>query len=189
MIPLLNIPRGSIIIASSPMIPYIKEQLSNSYGMIGIDVVTLNTFIKKYMNEEEKAEMVTLFEYRKQIKMIYDQLVIYDKSALTYTFLKECYQFIEELKRSKLEPSCLSDATVALKEMKMIIQTLYPILSKQDMINQAIEKIATLKMDHVYIYPSFIKSEEQAYIDLLYKQNAKALEESIVVGKREFYSA
>ena len=141
------------------------------------------------MNEESKERLKVMFEYRKTLKTIFKDLKIYDKSAKSYTFIQECYNFIESLKQERIKPSALSEKDEAYQELKYIITNLYPIETKQDNINKALSKMNEMNFNHIYLYPSFIKYEDQMYYDLLIKKGAKELQIKNDVEKRAFYFA
>lgn len=135
--------------------PYIRQAiLQANKGILGITLISLNSYLKQELMEDRFEQESVLFEYLHKMQKHSDQFHIFKDTILSYTFLSQCYQMIEDMKLYHIPLSSLKEDSASNRELKQIITLLYPITTPSDQMNQCCEALFKQPQDHVYILDS-----------------------------------
>ena len=132
-----NIKSGSIIIAPTYLHDNIRKSLlEDTKGIINISIYSLST----YLNGEYKD--ASTYEYYVTLKQIKDQLFYQRNSVSSLSFINEVKTLITHMKEYQIPCSRLPETNEVEKELKKIIEQLYPITLPIDITQKSIiEKI------------------------------------------------
>ncbi len=190
MLNLSDLPIHSIILAPTHMHSFLNQTLlSQSNGKIGIRFYSITSYIQSQSLVQLPSSEAILFAYRNKIKELSTNLAIYKEAALTPAFLKQCYQFIQDLKIWNISPQSLQEDTPSNKELKTIILSLYPITTSGNILHSNEVLLQHKSASHIYIYPSLFSCEEKKWVDLLLSNGAHMLDDTMENISSSFYHA
>ncbi len=190
MLNLSNLPINSIILAPTHLHSFLNQKvLSQSNGKIGLRFYSIASYLQSQSLNDLPSTEAILFTYRDKIKELSTSLSIYKEAALTPAFLKQCYQFIQDLKIWNISPESLLEDTASNKELKKIILTLYPIHTTGNILHSNEVLLQHKSATHIYIYPSLFSCEEKKWVDLLLSNGAHMLDDSMENKSSNFYHA
>lgn len=179
---------NSIVIAPSHLHMQIREQIvKEKAGVLGLRIVSLSQFLASYIHEELPSLPNVLLQVQKEIHL--EDFVTYQNIVHSPLFLKECYQFINDIRQWDITIEDLPKENDAQKELQHILHAFEAITVKADLIKKATNIIASQSLYHVYIVESYETLEETALLDLLCKQGAHKLPMETYECKKEFYHA
>lgn len=185
-----SLPLGSILLAPTHLHPYIQKQLAlQQKGKLGIRLFSIENYFCAQTFSEIPDQDAILFQYHHAVKSIYSTLNIYQKACLSVTFLKQCYQFINDCKLFDIDICDLPEESDAEKEIKRIISLLYPIPSSYDVLKKAKSILADQTLDHVYIFTSFLDAKNQYLVDFLEAHGAHRIKQDLCLEESSFYHA
>lgn len=190
MLNLSNLPINSIILAPTHLHSFLNQKLlSQSNGKIGLRFYSIASYLQSQSLNDLPSTEAILFTYRDKIKELSTSLSIYKEAALTPAFLKQCYQFIQDLKIWNISPQSLLEDTASNKELKKIILTLYPIHTTGNILHSNEVLLQHKSATHIYIYPSLFSCEEKKWVDLLLSNGAHMLDDTMKNESSNFYHA
>lgn len=190
MLNLSNLPINSIILAPTHLHAFLNQKvLSQSNGKIGLRFYSIASYLQSQSLNDLPSTEAILFTYRDKIKELSTSLSIYKEAALTPAFLKQCYQFIQDLKIWNISPQSLLEDTASNKELKKIILTLYPIHTTGNILHLNEVLLQHKSATHIYIYPSLFSCEEKKWVDLLLSNGAHMLDDTMENKSSNFYHA
>lgn len=164
------------LIAPIHLHPYIREELLQAkQGMLGVTLISLNSFLKQELMENRFEQEAILFQYFHKMQDFKEHLQIYQNTATSYTFLNECYQFIEELKQYHITPSQLPSDSASNIELQSIIEQLYPIETPSDQLQRCLNEILKKDLSYVYILDNYHTYFQHSVIQQLQTKGAKLL--------------
>ncbi len=181
---------GDIVLIDDTLrLPFQQSLLQGKKGMIGVSFLSLSAWIQQFQ-EDAISQDALLFAYRSTLHAHSAAFSIFQQQFDDVTFLKQCAQFIAELKLYMIDIATLPQRTDSEKELKQILSLLFPISSLADQRKAAMEKIEAMPdASHIWIYPSFFSLDEQHIIDILLKKGAHWIERSIEEETPAFYYA
>ena len=188
MIEFKDLPTHAIVLAPSYMHSVLRMQLlQDKQGIMGLSIMTLNKYLRTFIPQEPRDEIVILLQYRDALTTI--ACDVYENIKYTLDFLKQCHTFIEEMKLYGILPHQLPIENDAQKEIKRILSVLYPITSNQDDYQEALSKIAFTGIKDVYIVAGNHAMKEQVSYEMLKKAGAKDVFFPHCLQTKQFYHA
>ena len=164
------------LIAPVHLHPYIRQELLlKNKGLLGVTLISLNSYLKQELMEDRFEQEPILFEYYHLMQKHRDELHIFKDAVLSYTFLSQCYQVIEDLKKYHIEVSTLKEDTNSNQELKKILSLLYPIHTPSDQMNRCLEGIFSASQEHVYILETNYSYYQNQLVEKLYTLGAKKI--------------
>lgn len=161
------------LIAPVHLHPYIRQELLlQNKGILGVTLLSLNSYLKQELMEDRFEQEPILFEYFHLMQQHRSQLHIFKDAVLSYTFLSQCYQVIEDLKKYHIEVASLKEDTNSNKELKQILSLLYPIHTPSDQMNRCLEGIFATSQEHVYILDTNYSYYQNQLVEKLYTLGA-----------------
>ena len=168
----------------------IREQvLREQQGMIGKKIVSLSQFLSSYIYEEIPSLPRTLLTVHKRLYQLQTPFVTYQNVIHTPSFLKECYECIQDLRFWNISMDQLPKQNEAQKELYEIVRLFEDINVPSDLQKKALSSIQHLDLTHVYIVDTYQSLEEKKVQDILYKQGAQRIEQQSLCTHKEFYHA
>ena len=178
------------LIAPVHLHPYIRQELLlQNKGILGVTLLSLNSYLKQELMEDRFEQEPILFEYFHLMQKHRDELNIFKDTVLSYTFLSQCYQVIEDLKKYHIEVSTLKEDTNSNKELKQIISLLYPIETPSDQMNRCLEGIFNTSQDHVYILNTNYSHYQNQLVEKLIELGAKKITFPRICERKVLYNA
>lgn len=161
--------------------------LQRQEGCMGIQIQTLQTFILSQQRQEAYESLEILLQYKRAI--VAYPAKVYANILSTLDFLKQCADFIEEMKLYQIRPDDLPQEKEAQKEMKEILSILYPIPTNQDLQNHTLRQLQDKKLPPLYILDNFYNTQDNKILSILEKLGAKRLTFPKIREKTTFYHA
>lgn len=190
MIDISTLPMNSTLIAPSYLHPLLRgEFLKHKQGVLGITLCSLTSFLLQNQPDEIPTISAVLFQYRNILKDHQPSLYIYKEVSLSYTFLKDCYQYIEDMKEWHISVQDLPEENDAQIEIKFIIKHLFMILTANDIKQKAIQEIQHKDASHVYIYDTYTTLEDSKIIEMLIQNNALLIQVPRQDTQKHFFHA
>lgn len=176
MINLNMLPIGATLLAPSYLHPQIrKEILRNQTGKIGLRIFSLHNWLSTYTDVEVASVYQTLYEYKKKIANILDELTIYKEIAQSSTFLKECYDFLDTLYFWDIPLHKLLQQTPAQREIYHILQLLDGLSTPSYAVKRALKNIRHLDLSSLFIWDTYTTIEDKNILFTLFEQGAQHL--------------
>ncbi|NBK97099.1 MAG: hypothetical protein EOM50_03615 [Erysipelotrichia bacterium] len=133
----LDISGKSIIIAPSYLHQTIREKLlKKQKGILNVQIQSLSTYLLESYTDD------TTYEYYVTLKRLQSHLTYQKNSVSSLSFIDELKTLITHMKEYQIPTSRLPQSNAVEKELKMIIETLYPITLPID----SMQENLTLKM-------------------------------------------
>ena len=129
MIEFKDLPMHAILLAPSYTHSALRMKLlQDKQGIMGLNIMTLNNYLRSFLHQDPKEELVILLQYRDVLTKL--SLNVYDNIKHTLDFLKQCHTYVEEMKLYGITPEQLPTQSEAQKEMKDVLTLLYPMPTK-----------------------------------------------------------
>lgn len=190
MIDISTLPMNSTLIAPPYLHPLLRSEfLEHKQGVLGVTLCSLTSFLLQNQFGEIPSIHTILFQYRNILIQHQSSLSIYKEVSLAPTFLKDCYQYIEDMKEWHITIDNLPEENDAQVEIKFIIHHLFNIITPNDHKQKALHELQQKDASHVYIYDTYTTLEESNIIELLCKNNAKLLQVPQQVAQKNFFHA
>ncbi|MEG0329797.1 MAG: PD-(D/E)XK nuclease family protein [Longicatena sp.] len=183
-----QLPIGSTILAPSSMHPQLREHLlKEKDGLIGIQILSIESFLRKYTAKKSSNIYTSLFELKKMVTPLLNSLSIYQEIACSTTFLESCYHFIDACHFWNIGLSQLPHETNAQREIMQIFKACYDIPTPSQNILNALENIPNDTLHHVYIIEAFESIEHKKIIHALQQKGANLCPQEIDLCSKDFY--
>lgn len=180
---MIQIPDNSTILAPATFhLPLYKEILKQKKDCLGIQVLTLSSFLSSFYKGQSKSNIEILYLYKEALKQISPTNSFYS-SKEDYDFLKACFDFIKMAKTYQIKD--FRFVTQKEKDLHEILQLLYPIELMQDQTHEILSKIPSL--DTIYILKKEYSQMDLYWIQVLLDHGAKWLTDTCAVQKH-YYS-
>lgn len=181
---------GSIILVDDALrLPLQQSLLKEKRGMLGVSFLSLKNWIKQFQSNENHDDAL-LFAYRQLLEEHKEQFPIFRSQFSDSAFLKECANFVQELKLYDVPLDSLPSQTPSERERKQLLSLLLPLPCAGDEKKKALRQIqAITDASHIFIYPSFFTYYEQTIIQLLLEKGAAMLQAELQEQTPAFYYA
>lgn len=188
MIEFKDLPMHAILLAPSYTHSALRMKLlQDKQGIMGLNIMTLNNYLRSFLHQDPKEELVILLQYRDVLTKL--SLNVYDNIKHTLDFLKQCHTYIEEMKLYGITPEQLPTQSEAQKEMKDVLTLLYPMPTNQDDINEALEILVKKDIKNVYILAGSHSMQDHFLYEKLRDAGAEDVYFPNVLETKQFYHA
>lgn len=189
MLNINDVPSHSIIIAPNQLHNHLYELLSTHKASLCTKVLTLELFLSTLAPHSMDPKEIILFKYKAAIAPLLSSIPNFKAIASTPSFLKECYDCISNLKLYNITPSELRLKYFQDQQLKLIIETLYPIQIPADCYFNALLQLKSRDCSHIYIIDSFINHQQSLVLSKLLSNNAHLISTNQTLTCKHFMHA
>ena len=180
---MIQIPDNSTILAPATLhLSLYKEILKQKKDCLGIQVLTLSSWLSSFYHGQPKSDIELLYLYKDALKNISVQNAFYS-SKEDYDFLNACLDFIKMAKTYQIHDFPCS--TQKEKDLNEILNLLYPIEIKEDQTKNVLSKLPDL--ENIYILKKEYSQLDNYWIQTLIYHGAKWLGEKQLLNTH-YYS-
>lgn len=180
---MIQIPDNSTILAPATLhLSLYKEILKQKKDCLGIQVLTLSSWLSSFYHGQPKSDIELLYLYKDALKNISVQNAFYS-SKEDYDFLNACLDFIKMAKTYQIHDFPCS--TQKEKDLNEILNLLYPIEIKEDQTKNVLSKLPDL--ENIYILKKEYSQLDNYWIQTLIYHGAKWLGEKQLLNMH-YYS-
>ena len=171
---MIQIPDNSTILAPATLhLSLYKEILKQKKDCLGIQVLTLSSWLSSFYHGQNKSDIEILYLYKDALKNISLSNAFYS-SKEDYDFLSACLDFIKMAKTYQIHKFPCS--TQKEKDLNEILNLLYPIQLKEDQTKDVLSSLPNL--ENVYILKKEYSQLDNYWIQILMDHGAKWLGEN-----------
>ena len=171
---MIQIPDNSTILAPATLhLPLYKEILKQKKDCLGIQVLTLSSWLSSFYHGQTKSDIEILYLYKEALKNTSFSNAFYS-SKEDYDFLGACLDFIKMAKTYQIHNFPCS--TQKEKDLNEILNLLYPIELKEDQTKDVLSSLPDL--ENVYILKKEYSQLDNYWIQVLMDHGAKWLGEN-----------
>lgn len=169
-----QIPDNSTILAPATLhLSLYKEILKQKKDCLGIQVLTLSSWLSSFYHGQTKSDIEILYLYKEALKNTSLSNAFYS-SKEDYDFLNACLDFIKMAKTYQIHNFPCS--TQKEKDLNEILNLLYPIELKEDQTQDVLSSLPDL--ENVYILKKEYSQLDNYWIQVLMDHGAKWLGEN-----------
>lgn len=184
------LPMNSTLIAPAYMHAQIrKEIIEQKDGIVGLRILTLSQFLSSYIYKETCSVHTALFQVHKKIQPLLQELTTYQKIADSEPFLKECWNFLNDIAFWNITLDELPVMTPAQIELRRILELFQEIELPQQQKRSALETLKTFDLSSIYIIDSYTDFNDHHIINVLTSQNAHIITMEPALQNRFFFHA
>lgn len=171
---MVQIPDNSTILAPATLhLSLYKEILKQKKDCLGIQVLTLSSWLSSFYHGQTKSDIEILYLYKEALKNTSLSNAFYS-SKEDYDFLGACLDFIKMAKTYQTHNFPCS--TQKEKDLNEILNLLYPIELKEDQTQDVLSSLPDL--ENVYILKKEYSQLDNYWIQVLIDHGAKWLGEN-----------
>lgn len=171
---MIQIPDNSTILAPATLhLSLYKEILKQKKDCLGIQVLTLSSWLSSFYHGQTKSDIEILYLYKEALKNTSFSNAFYS-SKEDYDFLGACLDFIKMAKTYQIHNFPCS--TQKEKDLNEILNLLYPIELKEDQTQDVLSSLPNL--ENVYILKKEYSQLDNYWIQVLMNHGAKWLGEN-----------
>ena len=171
---MIQIPDNSTILAPATLhLSLYKEILKQKKDCLGIQVLTLSSWLSSFYHGQTKSDIEILYLYKEALKNTSLSNAFYS-SKEDYDFLNACLDFIKMAKTYQIHKFPCS--TQKEKDLNEILNLLYPIQLKEDQTKDVLSSLPNL--ENVYILKKEYSQLDNYWIQVLMDHGAKWLGEN-----------
>lgn len=171
---MIQIPDNSTILAPATLhLSLYKEILKQKRDCLGIQVLTLSSWLSSFYHGQTKSDIEILYLYKEALKNTSLSNAFYS-SKEDYDFLNACLDFIKMAKTYQIHKFPCS--TQKEKDLNEILNLLYPIQLKEDQTKDVLSSLPNL--ENVYILKKEYSQLDNYWIQVLMDHGAKWLGEN-----------
>lgn len=171
---MIQIPDNSTILAPATLhLSLYKEILKQKKDCLGIQVLTLSSWLSSFYHGLTKSDIEILYLYKEALKNTSLSNAFYS-SKEDYDFLGACLDFIKMAKTYQIHNFPCS--TQKEKDLNEILNLLYPIELKEDQTQDVLSSLPDL--ENVYILKKEYSQLDNYWIQVLMDHGAKWLGEN-----------
>ena len=171
---MIQIPDNSTILAPATLhLSLYKEILKQKKDCLGIQVLTLSSWLSSFYHGLTKSDIEILYLYKEALKNTSLSNAFYS-SKEDYDFLGACLDFIKMAKTYQIHNFPCS--TQKEKDLNEILNLLYPIQLKEDQTQDVLSSLPDL--ENVYILKKEYSQLDNYWIQVLMDHGAKWLGEN-----------
>ena len=171
---MIQIPDNSTILAPATLhLSLYKEILKQKRDCLGIQVLTLSSWLSSFYHGQTKSDIEILYLYKEALKNTSLSNAFYS-SKEDYDFLNACLDFIKMAKTYQIHDFPCS--TQKEKDLNEILNLLYPIELKEDQTQDVLSSLPNL--ENVYILKKEYSQLDNYWIQVLIDYGAKWLGEN-----------
>ena len=171
---MIQIPDNSTILAPATLhLSLYKEILKQKKDCLGIQVLTLSSWLSSFYHGQTKSDIEILYLYKEALKNTSLSNAFYS-SKEDYDFLNACLDFIKMAKTYQIHKFPCS--TQKEKDLNEILNLLYPIELKEDQTQDVLSSLPNL--ENVYILKKEYSQLDNYWIQVLIDYGAKWLGEN-----------
>ena len=171
---MIQIPDNSTILAPATLhLSLYKEILKQKKDCLGIQVLTLSSWLSSFYHGQTKSDIEILYLYKEALKNTYFSNAFYS-SKEDYDFLGACLDFIKMAKTYQIQD--FPSSTQKEKDLNEILNLLYPIELKEDQTKDVLSSLPDL--ENVYILKKEYSQLDNYWIQILLDHGAKWLGEN-----------
>ncbi|WP_302540507.1 hypothetical protein, partial [Holdemanella biformis] len=171
---MIQIPDNSTILAPATLhLSLYKEILKQKRDCLGIQVLTLSSWLSSFYHGQTKSDIEILYLYKEALKNTSLSNAFYS-SKEDYDFLNACLDFIKMAKTYQIHK--FSCSTQKEKDLNEILNLLYPIELKEDQTKDVLSSLPDL--ENVYILKKEYSQLDNYWIQVLMDHGAKWLGEN-----------
>ncbi len=171
---MIQIPDNSTILAPATLhLSLYKEILKQKKDCLGIQVLTLSSWLSSFYHGQTKSDIEILYLYKEALKNTSFSNAFYS-SKEDYDFLGACLDFIKMAKTYQIHNFPCS--TQKEKDLNEILNLLYPIELKEDQTQDVLSSLPDL--ENVYILKKEYSQLDNYWIQVLMDHGAKWLGEN-----------
>lgn len=171
---MIQIPDNSTILAPATLhLSLYKEILKQKKDCLGIQVLTLSSWLSSFYHGQTKSDIEILYLYKEALQKVSVQNAFYS-SKEDYDFLNACLDFIKMAKTYQIQDFPCS--TQKEKDLNEILNLLYPIQLKEDQTKDVLSSLPNL--ENVYILKKEYSQLDNYWIQVLMDHGAKWLGEN-----------
>lgn len=171
---MIQIPDNSTILAPATLhLSLYKEILKQKKDCLGIQVLTLSSWLSSFYHGQTKSDIEILYLYKEALKNTSLSNAFYS-SKEDYDFLSACLDFIKMAKTYQIHNFPCS--TQKEKDLNEILNLLYPIELKEDQTQDVLSSLPNL--ENVYILKKEYSQLDNYWIQVLMDHGAKWLGEN-----------
>ena len=169
-----QIPDNSTILAPATLhLSLYKEILKQKKDCLGIQVLTLSSWLSSFYHGQTKSDIEILYLYKEALKNTSLSNAFYS-SKEDYDFLGACLDFIKMAKTYQIHNFPCS--TQKEKDLNEILNLLYPIELKEDQTQDVLSSLPDL--ENIYILKKEYSQLDNYWIQVLMDHGAKWLGEN-----------
>lgn len=170
---MIQITENSTILAPANLhLPLYQEILKQKKNCLGIQVLTLSSWLSSFYYGQEQSDIEILYRYKEALETLSKNNSFYS-SKEDYDFLTACLDFIKMAKTYQIKDFPVS--TQKEKDLNEILKILYPIQILEDQTKEVVSSIPTL--ENIYILKKEYSLLDTYWIQVLIKHGAKWLGE------------
>ena len=171
---MIQIPDNSTILAPATLhLSLYKEILKQKKDCLGIQVLTLSSWLSSFYHGQTKSDIEILYLYKEALQKVSVQNAFYS-SKEDYDFLNACLDFIKMAKTYQIQD--FPSSTQKEKDLNEILNLLYPIQLKEDQTKDVLSSLPNL--ENVYILKKEYSQLDNYWIQVLMDHGAKWLGEN-----------
>lgn len=171
---MIQIPDNSTILAPAHLhLPLYKEILKQKKDCLGIQVLTLSSWLSSFYHGQKKSNIEILYQYKETLKNISTNNSFYS-SKDDADFLNACFNFIQIAKTYQMDT--FPSHTQKEKDLHEILSILYPIDILEDQTSAVIDSLPSL--ENLYILKKEYSQMDMYWIEILLLHGAKWLGEN-----------
>ena len=171
---MIQIPDNSTILAPATLhLSLYKEILKQKRDCLGIQVLTLSSWLSSFYHGQTKSDIEILYLYKEALQKVSVQNAFYS-SKEDYDFLNACLDFIKMAKTYQIQD--FPSSTQKEKDLNEILNLLYPIQLKEDQTKDVLSSLPDL--ENIYILKKEYSQLDNYWIQMLLDHGAKWLGEN-----------
>ena len=171
---MIQIPDNSTILAPATLhLSLYKEILKQKKDCLGIQVLTLSSWLSSFYHGQTKSDIEILYLYKEALKNTSLSNAFYS-SKEDYDFLNACLDFIKMAKTYQIQD--FPSSTQKEKDLNEILNLLYPIQLKEDQTKDVLSSLPDL--ENIYILKKEYSQLDNYWIQVLMDHGAKWLGEN-----------
>lgn len=171
---MIQIPDNSTILAPATLhLSLYKEILKQKKDCLGIQVLTLSSWLSSFYHGQNKFDIEILYLYKEALQKVSVQNAFYS-SKEDYDFLNACLDFIKMAKTYQIQD--FPSSTQKEKDLNEILNLLYPIELKEDQTKDVLSSLPDL--ENIYILKKEYSQLDNYWIQILLDHGAKWLGEN-----------
>lgn len=171
---MIQIPDNSTILAPATLhLSLYKEILKQKRDCLGIQVLTLSSWLSSFYHGQNKSDIEILYLYKEALQKVSVQNAFYS-SKEDYDFLNACLDFIKMAKTYQIQD--FPSSTQKEKDLNEILNLLYPIELKEDQTKDVLSSLPDL--ENIYILKKEYSQLDNYWIQILMDHGAKWLGEN-----------
>ena len=171
---MIQIPNNSTILAPATLhLSLYKEILKQKRDCLGIQVLTLSSWLSSFYHGQTKSDIEILYLYKEALQKVSVQNAFYS-SKEDYDFLNACLDFIKMAKTYQIQD--FPSSTQKEKDLNEILNLLYPIELKEDQTKDVLSSLPDL--ENIYILKKEYSQLDNYWIQILMDHGAKWLGEN-----------